>query len=119
MSAFMYADDLILISPSILELQRMVDLCCKEFAEIDLKLNNAKSTCMRIGPIDGIENVLIFILKTGQSVGSKKRRIWESQLWLGKSLKFHSIAVKPIFIPVLMPSTVNSVKSTVYLSHSN
>ena len=28
----------------------MVDFCCKEFAEIDLKLNNAKSTCMRIGP---------------------------------------------------------------------
>ena len=32
MSAFMYADDLILLSPSILELQHMVDLCCKEFA---------------------------------------------------------------------------------------
>ena len=28
----------------------MVDLCCKEFAGIDLNLNNAKSTCMRIGP---------------------------------------------------------------------
>ena len=44
MSAFMYADDLILLSPSILGLQHMVDLCCKEFAGIDLKLNNAKLT---------------------------------------------------------------------------
>ena len=50
MSALMYADDLILLTPSLVELQRMVDFCCKELAEIDLKLNNAKSTCMRIGP---------------------------------------------------------------------
>jgi len=50
MSAFMYADDLILLSPSIVELQSMVDLCGKEFAAIDLKINGTKSTCMRIGP---------------------------------------------------------------------
>jgi hypothetical protein len=50
MSAFMYANDLILLSPSVVELQRMVDLCCKEFEELDLQLNSSKSVCMRLGP---------------------------------------------------------------------
>ena len=50
MSAFMYADDLILLSPSVVELQRMVDLCCVEFEGLDLQLNCSKSVCMRIGP---------------------------------------------------------------------
>ena len=45
----MYADDLILLSPSVVELQRMVDLCCKEFEGLDLQLNSSKSVYMRIG----------------------------------------------------------------------
>ena len=50
MSAFMNADDLILLSPSVVDLQRMVDLCCKEFEGLDLQLNSSKSVCMSIGP---------------------------------------------------------------------
>lgn len=47
---FMYTDNLVLLSFSMLELQSMVDLCCKEFTGIDLMLYNAKSTYMTIGP---------------------------------------------------------------------
>ena len=50
LSAFMYADDLILLSPSVVKLQRMVDLCGKYFDGLDLQLNSSKSVCMRIGP---------------------------------------------------------------------
>jgi hypothetical protein len=45
----MYADDLIRISPSVTELQVMLDLCCSELALLDIKLNSKKSNAIRIG----------------------------------------------------------------------
>ena len=45
----MYADDLLLMAISIRDLQRMVDLCTKEFDDIDMAINVKKSICMRIG----------------------------------------------------------------------
>lgn len=48
-SSFFYADDLILLSPSVAELQRMLDVCCQELESINLKLNVNKSCCLRIG----------------------------------------------------------------------
>lgn len=47
--SFMYADDLILLAPSVAELQRMVNVCCNELDAINLKLNTNKSYCIRIG----------------------------------------------------------------------
>jgi len=44
----MYADDLILLSPSIAELQAMIDVCYHELGEINLGLNVNKSACLRI-----------------------------------------------------------------------
>ena len=49
-SALMYADDLVLLSPSCNELQTMINVCCEELALLDLNLNNSKSTALRIGP---------------------------------------------------------------------
>jgi hypothetical protein len=49
LGSFMYADDLILLSPSISELQVMVNICCAELECLDLKLNVSKSSCIRIG----------------------------------------------------------------------
>lgn len=48
-SSFMYADDLILLAPSVSQLQTMINLCCMELKEIDLNLNLKKSCCIRIG----------------------------------------------------------------------
>ena len=48
-SAFVYADDLILLSPSVSELQTMVNICCNELYSINLKLNTNKSYCLRVG----------------------------------------------------------------------
>jgi len=47
--SFMYADDLILLAPSVAELNAMVKVCCGELEAINLKLNTQKSCCLRIG----------------------------------------------------------------------
>ena len=49
MGSFMYADDLILLAPSISELQVMIDICSDEIESLDLKLNVSKSACIRVG----------------------------------------------------------------------
>ena len=48
-SAVMFADDLVILSPSIGQVQIMLDLCCKELALLDLQINSKKSAAIRIG----------------------------------------------------------------------
>ena len=50
LGAIMYADDLILLSASVVELQLMVSLCQVELDNIDMIINTSKTVCMRIGP---------------------------------------------------------------------
>jgi hypothetical protein len=50
LNSFMYADDLILISISLMHLQLLVDICKQEFDKIDMQINGSKSGCLRIGP---------------------------------------------------------------------
>jgi len=45
----MYADDLILLSPSICELQNMLNICSGELTLLDLQTNVKKSSAIRIG----------------------------------------------------------------------
>ena len=45
----MKADDRIVLSLSVVELQRMIDLCSIELDYIKLNLNSIKSVCIRIG----------------------------------------------------------------------
>lgn len=49
-SIIIYADDIILLSPSIEALQNMLHLCEIELAWLDMALSAKKSSCMRIGP---------------------------------------------------------------------
>ena len=50
MNSLMYADDLILLSNTIHDLQVMFDLYSIEFAKLDLPINVYKCHCIRIGP---------------------------------------------------------------------
>ena len=46
----MYADDLLLLSASVIELQRMLDLCGAVGSDLGLTFNCTKSKCLVIGP---------------------------------------------------------------------
>ncbi len=45
----MYADDILLLSPSISALQSMLNVCETQLACLDMALNARKSVCVRIG----------------------------------------------------------------------
>ena len=48
-NSFMYADDLILLSISLTEMQRLIDICVADCKVIGMEINSRKSACMRIG----------------------------------------------------------------------
>jgi exonuclease III len=50
MSIFMYADDILLVAPSIHGLQILLDVCENELTWLDMRINANKSVCLRIGP---------------------------------------------------------------------
>lgn len=47
--SFMYADDLILLAPSVNELQTMLNISCSMLRELNLCINANKSACIRFG----------------------------------------------------------------------
>lgn len=50
MNSFLYADDLIVLSISVSDLQLLIDCCASVFSKLDLQINSSKSQCLRIGP---------------------------------------------------------------------
>jgi hypothetical protein len=47
---FLYADDIVLLSPSVSALQEMIFICECELKWLDMALNPRKSVCIRFGP---------------------------------------------------------------------
>jgi hypothetical protein len=48
-NAFMYADDLLLLSISVGDLQGMINVCKSELEWLDMAINSKKSNCIRVG----------------------------------------------------------------------
>jgi hypothetical protein len=57
----MFADDVIILSISVVDLQRLIDICIIEFKNIGLDINNNKSCCLRIGTRHCITPVNIIV----------------------------------------------------------
>jgi Reverse transcriptase (RNA-dependent DNA polymerase) len=49
-SIILYADDILLIAPTITELQRLLTVCEVELVQLDMQINVNKSMCIRVGP---------------------------------------------------------------------
>jgi len=49
LNSLMYADNLVLLSISVCDLQALVNICVNELALIDMIINCNKSGCLRIG----------------------------------------------------------------------
>ena len=50
LNSFLYADDLLLLSLSISDLQLLINKCCVILENLDLQINLDKSSCLRFGP---------------------------------------------------------------------
>ena len=48
-SVLVYADDIILLAPSVESLQKLLVICENVLSYLDMSLNSKKSVCIRIG----------------------------------------------------------------------
>jgi len=46
----LYADDILLIAPTVCELQKLLRVCEQELRDLDMSINVQKTCCLRIGP---------------------------------------------------------------------
>jgi Reverse transcriptase (RNA-dependent DNA polymerase) len=46
---FLFADDILLVSPTVTGLQLLLSVCEKELADLDMRINVKKSSCVRFG----------------------------------------------------------------------
>ena len=58
----LYADDILLLSPSVTYLERLRHLCENELAWLDMAINVKKSGCLRVGPQCDIECTVIRLM---------------------------------------------------------
>jgi len=49
-SVVLYADDILLIAPSVCGLDAIVKICELELSRLDMAINTRKSCCLRVGP---------------------------------------------------------------------
>jgi hypothetical protein len=49
-SIFLYADDILLLAPTVTGLQHLLQVCENELEQLDMRVNVSKSTCIRLGP---------------------------------------------------------------------
>ena len=60
--AILYADEILLMSPTVCMLQNMLSTCELELQALDLVINPNKSSCIRIGPRNDVTCVRNFVL---------------------------------------------------------
>jgi hypothetical protein len=60
-NAIMYADDLLLISISITDLQQMIDICTGVLDSCNLDINSSKTVGLRIGPRHHLNNCIVTV----------------------------------------------------------
>ena len=56
----LYGDAILLLAPSISGLESLLNLCERELDQLDMVINNKKSCCIRIGPIEVTLLVLLY-----------------------------------------------------------
>ena len=98
----LYADDIILLSPSVNELQSMLDVCSVTSRSLSLNFNCSKSFCIEFGPLSKYDTSDMFLLVI-QFRGLTQLNILASYLFLVNSFQLTMVLLKEHFIlPVIV-----------------
>ena len=79
-NSLLYADDLLLLTLSVEDMQKMINICKDELNWLDMKINVRKSECIRIGP--------------RYNVTCARLRIDNESIEWGESLSYLGIVIK-------------------------
>ena len=88
----MYADDILLLSPTVLGLQKQMDICGEYFTNCRLDFNASKSVCLAFGPAHGY-NIKPMLLQGGSISWVKSFKYLGIVFKAGKNI---SVDIEPI-----------------------
>ena len=71
-SIIFYADDILLLAPSVTAFQQLLRVCKTELACLDMAVNVGKSACMRIGSRHNVKCMNISTVNSGELVWCEK-----------------------------------------------
>ena len=113
MSIFMYADDLVLLSPSVCQLQRMINVVAGEIADLDMTVNTDKSYCVSFGKRHNNEKICLTLNGTDL--------VWKKEL---KYLGILFVASKKLSIGLkncksAFYKSFNAIYSKIFKSNEN
>ena len=88
LNSVMYADDLVLLTISVTDLQKLFDICALELHNLNLNLNYNKSYCLRIGP--NFQNYCENITSNSQVIKwSSSAKVLGASFQAGKDFKWN------------------------------
>jgi exonuclease III len=96
-SIFLYADDILLLAPSIRSLQMLLDACEYELRRLDLAINSKKSVCTRIGPRYNVDCADLVTADGAKLQWVKKLRYLGVYIICGKTFKCCFASAKKTF----------------------
>jgi len=99
-SIFLYADDILLIVPSVSSLQKMLIACETELKSLDMQINSNKSMCIRFGPRFNVDCECLRTSQGGLLQWTNQSRYSGIYLVSGRSFKF-SLEFRPFKKPIL------------------
>ena len=92
----MYANDVILLAPSVFALQSVVDSCASELEFLDMAINVKKSACLRFG--SRYRNVCCEVVVSGHSIKwVQSARYLGVYLVSATNFNVHFLTTKPVF----------------------
>ena len=95
---FLYADDIVLLAPSVSGLQQLLHVCEKELEQLDMKINVSKSMCIRFGPRFNVDCAQLTSLYGGALIWVNRCRYLGVYFESGRTLKFSFSNAKARFL---------------------
>ena len=96
-SIFLYADDIVLLAPTVSGLQQLLYVCEKELEQLDMKINVSKSMCIRFGPRFNVDCAELTSLYGGALKWVNSCRYLGVYFESGRTLKFSFSNAKASF----------------------
>lgn len=97
----MFADDLMLMSITLRDLQKMINLCIEELTELDLTVNIKKTVCLRLGKNYDNESISSLVINNVPVTWKNELKYLGVTILAGKTFKINLQTIRHKFYKAL------------------
>ena len=101
LNAIMFADDVLLMSITLRDLQKMINLCVEELTELDLTVNIKKTVCLRLGKNYDNESISSLLINNEPVTWKNELKYLGVTILAGKTFKINLQTIRHKFYKAL------------------